>query len=159
MILGIDPGATGAVALVGETEIWPPHKPVYDLPVVEGIVDPYGFHKFMTSCGFHDPPYCTITHAYLERCQSMPGQGVVSIFRYGISYGMLRGVLAAMDIPVTLVPPQKWKKAFGLIGKDKEASRALAIQWYPNADLHLKKHHGRAEALLIARWGMTHGTT
>jgi len=150
MILGIDPGQTGAVAFLseyalGDVEAVP--ESVVDLPIVNGIVNVAGLYRMFQKI--------SIRHAYVERAQSMSKQGIASTFKYGVGYGAILGVLAALQIPYTLVSPQVWKKAFHLIGKDKEASRALAIQWYPQAELHLKKHHGRAEALLIARWGMT----
>lgn len=150
MILGIDPGATGAVAYIHEGYIL-----VEDLPIVDSVVNPSGLCEAWRGHKIHHH----FTHAYVERAQSMPKQGIASTFKYGVGYGAILGVLAALQIPYTLVSPRVWKKAFHLIGKDKEASRKLAIQWYPMADLHLKKHHGRAEALLIARWGMQHGTT
>lgn len=150
MILGIDPGATGAVAFLHEIENgYVTKHSVHDLPIVDGMVSPAGFHKMIH--------YLTFNHAYIERAQSMPKQGIASTFKYGVGYGAILGVLAALQIPYTLISPRVWKKAFHLIGKDKEASRALAIQWYPQADLHLKKHHGRSEALLIARWGQLYG--
>ena len=157
MILGIDPGATGAVAFFNIAGFGPisgfDFHSVQDMPVVGKTVNPVIFAKLLTTITYH------ITHAYIEKVQSMPRQGVVSVCTFCRSAGIIEGVLGALNIPVTLVSPQKWKKAFGLIGKDKEASRALAIQWYPKIELNLKKHHGRAEALLIARWGMNHGTT
>ncbi len=145
MILGIDPGATGAVAYFSSL-----CHGVEDLPIVDAVVSPAGLFRLLGPMVAVED----VIHAYVERAQSMPKQGIASTFKYGVGYGTILGVLAALQIPYTLVSPQKWKKAFGLIGKDKEASRALAIQWYPKADLYLKKHHGRAEALLIARWGM-----
>jgi len=147
MILGIDPGQSGAVAKLSKDYIG-----VEDLPIVDGVVNPAGLLDLLTVIRWD------YDHAYVERAQSMPKQGVASTFKYGVGYGAILGVLAALQIPYTLVSPRVWKKAFHLIGKDKEASRKLAIQWYPGADLHLKKHHGKAEALLIARWGMQHGT-
>ncbi len=156
MILGIDPGATGAIAF-----LWPDDfYMIDDLPIVDGIVNSSGLLTLLKKTRFpYIPQTVTFHHAFVERAQSMPKQGIASTFKYGVGYGAILGVLAALQIPYTLVSPQKWKKVFGLIGKDKEASRALAIQWYPKAELHLKKHHGRSEALLIARWGMAHGTT
>ena len=73
-------------------------------------------------------------------------------FTFGRGYGLCLGVIAALGLPSTLVTPQVWKKAAGLLRADKEKSRARAIQLWPQADLGLVKHHGRAEALLIGRW-------
>ena len=83
----------------------------------------------------------------------MPGQGTRSMFTIGYGYGLWIGVLATLQIPYTNVRPGIWKRALTL-GKDKEASRLRAMQLYPGADLRLKKHHGRAEALLLAAYGL-----
>lgn len=83
----------------------------------------------------------------------MPGQGVTSMFNFGQGYGVIKGVLAGIGVPYKDATPQKWKKACGLIGSDKDAARLLAIELFPDAELHLKKHGGRADALLIAKFG------
>ena len=70
-----------------------------------------------------------------------------------MSYWGAAGVVTALDMPLTLVRPQEWKAHYGL-GSDKNDSLELARRYYPDVDLHLKKHHGRAEALLIARYGL-----
>ena len=90
--------------------------------------------------------------AYLERVNAFPGQGVGSMFSLGMSFWGAAGVLAACGIPCQLVAPQDWKRHFGL-EKDKADSLALARRYFPNIDLSRKKDHGRAEALLIARYG------
>jgi crossover junction endodeoxyribonuclease RuvC len=83
----------------------------------------------------------------------MPKQGVASTFKYGVAYGSLRAVVALSNVPYRLVTPATWKKYFRL-DADKEKSRALAIQLWPGCGYFaLKKHHGRAEAALIARYG------
>jgi len=85
----------------------------------------------------------------------MPGQGVSSVFSFGKSAGIIEGILAAEKIPMVLVTPQKWKKRAGIIGKEKDAARTLALQLYPQIASHLdrKKDVGRADALLIAHFG------
>jgi crossover junction endodeoxyribonuclease RuvC len=92
--------------------------------------------------------------AIIERVGSMPGQGVSSTFRFGCAYGMVQGIVAAQKIPVHFVSPAKWKKHFGLPA-DKEASRARALQLWPNrTDLFgRKRDHNRAEAALLALYG------
>src|SRR5262245_2840063 len=91
--------------------------------------------------------------AIIERANAMPKQGVASTFKYGVAYGALRTVVALCNIPYRLVTPGKWKTHFHL-DADKEKSRALAIQLWPGCGYFaLKKHHGRAEAALIARYG------
>jgi crossover junction endodeoxyribonuclease RuvC len=93
--------------------------------------------------------------AYVERVAARPGQGVASMFGFGVSYGLLRGVLTAKLIPVTLVTPQEWKRGTRTPAA-KDAARARASEVFPgHAGLWaLKKHDGRAEAALIAHFGM-----
>jgi crossover junction endodeoxyribonuclease RuvC len=84
----------------------------------------------------------------------MPGQGVTSMFNFGRSYGDVRGVIGAMEVPLHFVTPQKWKKHFGL-SSDKEQSRLRAIRMFPAVadSFKRKKDDGRAEAALIALYG------
>ncbi len=96
------------------------------------------------------------THGILEESQPMPGQGVKSMFTIGLGFGAWLALLAALEIPYERVRPTVWKRALKLPGKDKEAARLKAQQLFPSADLQLKKHHGRAEALLLADFGRTH---
>src|SRR5262249_28456239 len=93
------------------------------------------------------------SHAVVEQVGARPGQGVTSMFRFGHSCGVARGVLASQRVPVTLVAPTRWKRHFGL-GADKEESRALALRLFPASaePFARKKDHGRAEAALLARW-------
>src|SRR5690606_2041087 len=91
--------------------------------------------------------------AYVEKVGAMPGQGVSSMFNFGMGVGVLQGVLAACGIPYFLVTPQSWKKRASLSGKDKDMARTMAQQLYPSASLGRKKDIGRADAMLIARYG------
>jgi crossover junction endodeoxyribonuclease RuvC len=147
--LGIDPGITGAIAF------FPSHAPasVFDMPAVAERVDAWALHALLSQqvvevCGVAQEVHCFVEHA-----QAMPRDGVTSSFHYGVSYGILLGVLAVLVIPYTEVRPGQWKRALGLQGKDKEAARLRAMQVFPHVDLHLKRHHGRAEALLLGWWG------
>ena len=92
--------------------------------------------------------------AIVEQVASRPGQGVASAFKFGSGFEIVRGVIAASGVPLHLVSPAKWKRAYGL-DADKEKSRALALRLWPErSDLFgRKKDHGRAEAALIARYG------
>jgi crossover junction endodeoxyribonuclease RuvC len=94
-------------------------------------------------------------HAYVELVSSMPGQGVASMFSFGHSAGVVQGVLGALEIPVTMVTPQSWKKRAGLTGKDKDASRTLAIQTWPEWRTLDQKGAGQAyaDAAFIALYG------
>ncbi len=150
MIIGIDPGVTGAVAVVSPTgEL----IAVVDIPVmakgkgkskVKNQVNAAELAEIVRRVG--------PTAAFVERVSSMPGQGVASMFSMGDTFGCIRGVLAAIGVPVHIVTPQKWKKHYSL-GADKEIARAKAIELYPQAPLSRKRDQNRAEALLIARYG------
>jgi crossover junction endodeoxyribonuclease RuvC len=97
-------------------------------------------------------------HVYCERVGAMAGQGVTSVFSFGRSFGMIEGILAAFKLPVTYVAPATWVKAVGR-GQGKDASRARAMEIFPNNQTDFKrvKDDGRADAALIAYWGIKHG--
>lgn len=150
LIVGIDPGLTGAFAYINTTsntyecydtpamttQTTKKHH-TYNLPSMAALLDTHG----------------AIDHLYIERAQPMPGQGVVSMFAIGYGFGLWEGMIVSRKIPYTIVSAVQWKKALGL-NRDKELSRHRAMQLFPCADLHLKKHHGRAEALLLAHYGV-----
>ena len=95
-------------------------------------------------------------HAYLERAQAMPKQGVTSMFNYGKGFGLWLGLLIGIGIPYTLVSPRRWKAVMlSDMGKDKGASILRAKQLFPQcaSQLQLVKDHNKAEALLIAAYG------
>ncbi len=141
-LLGIDPGISGAWGL-----IWPDGGTTAgDLPIVAGDVDAAGFATFVRSVA----PFAAV----VEAVHSMPKQGVASTFRFGRAHGAVLGVLAALLVPTHLVAPITWKRHFRL-GSDKDASRGLARRLWPACDaLERKKDHGRAESLLLARYGL-----
>lgn len=156
MIIGIDPGITGAVAFVWESG---EYIEVDDIPVmakgkgaskVKNQVNAAGLIHLINRTWRPDQ-FCV---AYLERVSSMPGQGVASMFSMGDTYGCIRGILAALGIETHIITPRQWKKHYGL-NSDKEIARAKAIELYPQAPLTRKKDQNRAEALLIARYGST----
>ena len=94
----------------------------------------------------------------IERVLSMPKQGVLSTFKFGVAYGMARAAVVALAIPYVLVTPGKWKRHFGLTS-DKELSRAMAIRLWPGAGcFRRKRDDGRAEAALLALWGVQTGS-
>lgn len=138
-ILGVDPGSvSGAYALLTPTEII-----VDDLPVVDKNVSAAEFARIVKAL---KPAVCV-----LERVNSFPGQGVSSVWAFARSYGTIMGVIGALEIPLVLVSPVKWKGRWNL-GRDKEKSRELAMRLFPSTtgDLARKKDAGRAEAALIA---------
>jgi crossover junction endodeoxyribonuclease RuvC len=145
-ILGIDPGLDGAVAVLDSNTI-----EAADIPTIgtgsQRCVDELALNRWLTASG-------KIDHAFIEYVSAMPGQGVSSMFRFGMAFGTLRAVVALAGIPYTLVTAAKWKKSYGL-GRDKEASRQRVLQLWPkHAELFArKKDHQRAEALLLAAYG------
>jgi crossover junction endodeoxyribonuclease RuvC len=151
IILGIDPGLSGALALYNTSD---QTVEVFDMPVLElvrngkkkGEVSAQALANLLAGRG--------IKAAFLERVNAMPGQGVTSVFSFGRSTGIVEGILAAYDIPTTLVTPQAWQKAVGQrAGKD--GSRERAMQLFP-AQVGLfqrKKDDGRSDAALIAYYG------
>ena len=88
----------------------------------------------------------------IEQVSAMPGQGVTSMFNFGQSFGILKGICSAMQIPMYFVRPAKWKKYFGLINSEKDASRTRAIEMFPyfSSNLSKKKDSNKADAILIA---------
>jgi crossover junction endodeoxyribonuclease RuvC len=92
----------------------------------------------------------------IENVGAMPGQGVSSTFKFGVAYGICIGAAGGIGAAISFVTPGRWKKHFRLIGKPKDAARELAIHTYPEAAsrLTLKKHCGRADALLMARFAL-----
>ena len=143
LTIGIDPGATGAIAVLnGPDLLW-----VEDMPYADGEVLAPVLANLVLSL---DGP----RRAIVEKAQAMPGQGIAGACRYCRGSGVIVGVLAALDIPFETVRPNQWKKAAGLIGADKAASRRRAIELWPaQADRFARaKDDGRAEAALIARY-------
>ncbi len=139
VIVAIDPGSvSGAYAIrLSDGLII-----VDDLPVVAGMINSAAF---AATLGIHD-----VKAVIIESVGPMPKQGVSSVFNFGFACGQIHGTVAACGIPIHYITPTVWKRYFKLKGGDKEGSRALAIERHPNvAGLTLKKHHGRAEALLM----------
>ena len=88
----------------------------------------------------------------IEQVSAMPGQGVTSMFNFGQSFGILKGICSAMRLPMYFVRPAKWKKYFGLINSEKDASRTRVIEMFPyfSSQLSKKKDSNKADAILIA---------
>ena len=151
MILGVDPGLAGAVAVLDPAGAFVAvhDTPTLTLRVARGTRHDYDVPGMAALLA----PYAGAgLHVIIEASQAMPGQGVRSTFSTGYGYGLWVGILAALQVPYTPVRPVIWKKAFGL-GKDKEQAWLRAQQLFPSADLRLRKHHGRSEALLLGWYG------
>lgn len=151
MIVGIDPGASGAIAWLSTDG----HLiEVHDLPVQKIN----GRSELMPSVlgAMLRRPFREPVHAYLERVHVKPTDGKVGAFSFGRNFGMIEGVLAALAVPVTLITPGKWKGGLRLAA-DKGASRHRAAQLWPGAAAQFArvKDDGRAEAALIGHYAAT----
>jgi crossover junction endodeoxyribonuclease RuvC len=147
LAIGIDPGLSGGIAILdasGEVEL------AADLPIIRdkslAWVDGKELQTLIL-CTLQGRP----ASAMVERVSSMPGQGVASSFQFGVGFGSILGVLQALHIRIELVPASSWKRFCGL-SRDKRASLDKARLMFPDAELHLAKHEGRAEALLLAHY-------
>lgn len=142
-IMGVDPGLSGAIAFYNPK--FANLIAAYDLPVIGKEINAAELFDIIDSF----KPVAAI----IESVHAMPKQGVSSSFNFGMSYGVVRGVVSASKIRTHLVAPTKWKKYFSL-SSDKDASRALAIRYWPDSPhFRRKKDHGRAEAALLALYG------
>ena len=94
------------------------------------------------------------TFVIVEQVSAMPGQGVTSMFNFGQTFGSIKGICAALGLPIFYVRPAKWKKHFELINSSKDASRTKVIEMYPSISSRLtkKKDVNKADAILIARY-------
>jgi crossover junction endodeoxyribonuclease RuvC len=153
IVAGIDLGLSGAVALIDAAS-----GAVVDIADMPTLALARGgkhkreidAHSLARLIGDRRP-----SHVYIEMVGAMPGQGVSSVFAFGKSFGVVIGVLAALAVPMTLVSPVTWKRALG-VPAAKDAARYRASQLLPAAAHHwpLVKHDGRAEAALIALYGL-----
>ena len=149
--IGIDPGKKGAIAFTDGYGAF-----VHDMPLdADGRIDAQGLMLLMSSKILSSSK----SMCFVEKAQAMPGQGVTSVFNYGVGYGVIRAVLQISCIPFQEIHPMKWKKEFTLIKKDKADSVAIARQLFPHAPLVRDKKgggeillDGRAEALLICEY-------
>lgn len=148
LTIGIDPGASGAIVVLDEKHNLIEWELMPTMAVGSATrVNAAALAAYLRT---FDAP-----RAFLENVGAMPGQGVTSMFAFGHAAGVAAGVLAALEIPTTLVTPQAWKKRAGLIGTEKDAARTRAIQLWPGwRDLDRKgKGQALADAALIARFG------
>jgi len=152
MKIGIDPGLSGAIALLNSKYecLHVEDMPVMALKKGKNQVNAVELARMIER--WHNLSQEPII-AFVEHVTAMPGQGVSSMFNFGMGYGMVQAVLAVERIPFILVRPQEWKKRAGLINAEKDKARTLAQQLFPSVDLSRKKDIGRADALLIAKYG------
>ena len=152
LIIGIDPGITGSICFFEDGKI----IDVVEMPnMAEGkknkrqVNGAQIYHEISKRIKNLEKKDIKVV---IEQVAAMPGQGVTSMFNFGQSFGVLKGICAAMQIPMYFVRPAKWKKYFNLINSEKDASRTKAIEIFPHisAQLSRKKDANKADAILIA---------
>jgi len=152
MIIGIDPGITGAVAFLDEKEI-----KVVKCPFIRVSGKRLYDESKMVEIICLGVAKKKKIYAIVEKAQAMPKQGVSSMFNYGYGYGVWIGILSCLKIPFELVSPVKWKRdmLIGIPGSDKKGKSLVAVKRiFPKISYDwIRKDHGLAEALLLAEWG------
>ena len=152
LIIGIDPGISGALCFFEDGQV----KEIIDMPVMADgkknkrqINGPQTYNEI--SKRINKLPKKDIV-VVIEQVSAMPGQGVTSMFNFGQSFGVLKGICSAMQLSMHFVRPAKWKKYFGLIKTEKDASRTKVIEIFPyiSSQLSRKKDSNKADAILIA---------
>ena len=154
MIIGIDPGISGSICFLQDGKI----LDVIEMPTMtEGKKN----KRQVNGSQIYNEILIRITkyekqeiRVVIEQVSAMPGQGVTSMFNFGQSFGILKGLCSAMQLPMYFVRPAKWKKYFNLINSEKDASRTRAIEIYPyfSSQLSKKKDSNKADAILIANF-------
>ena len=152
LIIGIDPGISGSLCFFEDGKI----IDVLEMPtMIEGkknkrqVNGSQIFNEISKRTNKIDKKNIKVV---IEQVSAMPGQGVTSMFNFGQSFGILKGICSAMQLPVYFVRPAKWKKYFNLIKSEKDASRTRAIEIFPyfSSQLSKKKDSNKADAILIA---------
>ena len=152
LIIGIDPGISGAICFFENGEV----KEILDIPnMADGkknkrqINGPQIYNEI--SKRIINIPKNEVV-VVIEQVSAMPGQGVTSMFNFGQSFGVLKGICSAMQLSMHFVRPAKWKKYFNLIKTEKDASRTKVIEIFPyiSSQLSRKKDSNKADAILIA---------
>ena len=151
-IIGIDPGLSGAIAILEDKKI----EELFDMPVMpDGKKNKRQLNSALLVKLIKDNiKDLEDTVMIVEQVNAMPGQGVTSMFNFGQTFGAIKGICAALGLPIFFVRPAKWKKHFELINSSKDASRTKAIEMYPSISEQLskKKDVNKSDALLIARY-------
>jgi len=152
LIIGIDPGSSGSICFFQDGKI----IDVVEMPTMtEGkknkkqVNGSQIFNEISDRIKKLDKKDIKVI---IEQVSAMPGQGVTSMFNFGQSFGILKGICSAMQLPMYFVRPAKWKKYFNLINSEKDASRTRAIEIFPyfSGQLSRKKDSNKADAILIA---------
>jgi crossover junction endodeoxyribonuclease RuvC len=139
LIIGIDPGISGSICFFKDGNI----IDVVEMPTMaEGkknkrqVNGAQIYNEICTRVNKFDKQNVRVI---IEQVSAMPGQGVTSMFNFGQSFGILKGICSAMQLPVYFIRPAKWKKYFGLINSEKDASRTRAIEMFPSFSSQLSK--------------------
>ena len=152
LIIGIDPGITGSICFFENGKI-------IDLIDMPNMADGKKQKRQVNGAQIYNEIFLRIKNldkknikVVIEHVSAMPGQGVTSMFNFGQSFGVLKGICSAMQLPMHFVRPAKWKKFFNLINAEKDASRTKAIEIFPyiSTQLSKKKDANKADAALIA---------
>jgi|TARA_B100001059_G_scaffold170893_1_gene170939 crossover junction endodeoxyribonuclease RuvC len=151
-IIGIDPGLSGALAVLENNKV----LNIFDMPVMsEGKKNKRQLNSAQLVCLIKENIKTNEeVIVVVEQVNAMPGQGVTSMFNFGQTFGAIKGVCAALELPIFFVRPSKWKKHFELINSSKDSSRTRAIEMYPamSNQLSKKKDVNKSDAILIARF-------
>ena len=151
-IIGIDPGLSGGIAVLENNKV----LNIFDMPVMaEGKKNKRQLNSAqLVNLIRENIKLNEEVIVVVEQVNAMPGQGVTSMFNFGQTFGAIKGVCAALGLPIFFVRPSKWKKHFELINSSKDSSRTKAIEMYPNLsnDLSKKKDVNKSDAILIARY-------
>ena len=149
-IIGIDPGISGAIAILENKKV----IGIFDMPVMaEGKKNKRQLNSAQLVNIIKENIITNDEVAVVvEQVNAMPGQGVTSMFNFGQSFGVLKGIFSAMQIPMDFISPVKWKKYYNLINTQKDSSRTKAIEFFPyiSSKLSRKKDANKADAILIA---------
>ena len=152
LIIGIDPGISGSICFLDNGKI----LEVVEMPI---MTDGKKNKKQVNGSQVYNEVTKRIKQfeknqirVVIEHVSAMPGQGVTSMFNFGQSFGILKGICTAMQLPMYFVRPTKWKKYFNLLNSEKDASRTRAIEIFPyfSSQLSRKKDSNKADAILIA---------
>ena len=151
-IIGIDPGLSGAIAILENNKV----LNIFDIPVMsEGKKNKRQLNSALLVSLLRENLINNEEVAVVvEQVNAMPGQGVTSMFNFGQTFGAIKGICAALNLPIFFVRPSKWKKHFELINSSKDSSRTKAIEMYPKLSNQLtkKKDVNKSDAILIARF-------
>ena len=152
IVVGIDPGLNGAIAVLQDKKV----LSITDMPV---MADGKKNKRQLNNAQLAEILRKNTSEGdeisiVVEQVNAMPGQGVPSMFNFGQTFGAIKGVCAALQLPIFFVRPSKWKKYFELINSSKDSSRTKAIEMYPNLSDQLakKKDVNKSDAILIARF-------